>query len=224
MGFSLLVCTLLAAAASPCRPPLTGATGHAVPSSVRTGVATLSRLPGVHPATPADSAHVELVRAPKKLLIGQRIRLRARVVNADGSVRADAPIAWRARASSYVSLAADGRITGVRPGRVGIVAVSGDMIAETTIEVLDADLGSFTLKPPYAVTRVGDTVHVALDVRDAKGRPITGLMAEWSLSPEGASIDDGGAFAPKMAGLYTILATLGDRKAVATVRVAPRAR
>ncbi len=224
MGFSLLVCTLLAAAPSACRPPLTGATGHAVPSLVRTGVPTLSSPPGVRPAAPADSAHVELLRAPQKLLIGQRIRMRAQVVNADGSVRPDAPIAWRARASSYVSLAADGRITGVRPGKVGIVAVSGDMMAETTVDVLDADLGSFTLKPPYAVTRVGDTVHVALDVRDQDGRPITGLLAEWSLSPEGATIDDDGAFAPKMAGLYTILATIGDRKAVATVRVAPRAR
>ncbi len=170
----------------------------------------------------ADSMHVQLVRVPSKLLVGQRLRIRARVVAADGSVRRDARIAWRATASSYVSLSADGRITGVRPGRVGIFAVSGELKAERTVDVLPDTIGSFTLEPAYSVTRVGDTVHVALDVKSTSGRPITGLLAQWSLSPEGATIDDAGAFAPKMAGLYTILATIGDRKAVATVRVAPQ--
>lgn len=172
--------------------------------------------------TSADSIHVELTRVPSKLLVGQRLRMRARVVDADGSVRKDARIAWRATAPSYVSLSADGRITGIRPGHVGIFAVSGELKAEKAVEVLPDTIGSFTLVPAYTVTRVGDTAHVALDVKNTMGRPISGLLAQWSLSPEGATIDDAGAFAPKMAGLYTILATIGDRKAVATVRVAPQ--
>lgn len=203
MGRPLVMLTLLALTPGLPRPAFAGSAGQPA-------------------ANILDSARVELVRAPHKLLVGQRLRLHARVVDADGSVRKGARIAWRARASSYVSLAADGRITGVRPGKVGILAVSDGMSAETTVEVVDADIGSFMLNPAYAVARVGDTVHVTLDMRDRNGRPITGLMAEWQLSPEGGVIDDSGAFTAKMAGLYTILATIGDRKAVATVRVAPR--
>ncbi len=188
------------------------------------GVAHPARSGGPSTAATPDSARIELVRVPVRLLLGQRLRMRARVVEADGAVRKGARIVWRATASSYVSLASDGRITGVRPGEVGVIAVSGGMKAEETVHVLPDTVGSFTLTPAYGVTRVGDTVRVTLDVTDTTGRPITGLMAEWALSPEGATIDDSGAFVPRMAGLYTILATIGDRKAVATVRVAPEAR
>jgi hypothetical protein len=202
------------------RPLLMLALIAAANGSAKPGVTT----PSGAAAAAADSARVELVRVPGKLLIGQRLRLEARVVDANGTVHEHARIAWRATASSYVSLAADGRITGVRPGHVGIIAVSGDLKAERTIEVLRNRVGSFTLAPAYSTTRVGDTVHVALDVNDTSDQPITGVLAEWQLSPEGATIDDAGAFVPKMAGLYTILATIGDRKAVATVRVAPQER
>lgn len=163
---------------------------------------------------------VEIVRRPVRLLVGQRVKMAARVLGPDGAKRGEAPLAWRATSSSYVSLAADGRITGVRPGRVGIRAVSGSDTTSFTLEVLPNDVAAVDLTPDHSTARVGDTVSIHLSVRNGSGADIEGILAEWEVTPESATIDDSGRFVASDFGLYTVIARIGDRKAIATVRVA----
>ena len=164
---------------------------------------------------------IEIVRKVDRLVVGQRVPLEARVVSEDGGM-VDRWIAWRATSSSYVSLAADGRITGVKPGRVTILAVAGELVASFPLEVVANTIDAFAVTPAYRTARVGDSLRFRVDVRDAAGAAIPGLAATWSVEPaEAATVDDGGEFVARSPGLFTVMATIGDRKAVATVRVAP---
>jgi hypothetical protein len=177
---------------------------------------------------PADTpARVEVLRHPERLLVGQRVQLVARALGKDGAV-VNEWIAWRASSSSYVSLASDGRITGVRPGKLTIMAVASGVIGSFPLEVVANNVASMALTPAYSIARVGDAVRITLAVRDSANTPVTGILAEWSIARAGSTgvagaiIDDTGTFIAEQAGLFTIVATVGDRKAVATVRVAPR--
>lgn len=186
--------------------------------------ALLAVWPGARAGAPMDRAadRIEIVRKVDRLVVGQRVQLAARVVADDGAP-VDRWIAWRATSSSYVSLAADGRVTGIKPGRVTILAVAGDLVASFPLEVVPNTIDALTVSPAYRTARVGDSLRFSLDVRDAAGAAIPGLAATWSVEPAGAAtIDDAGAFVPRSYGLFTVTATIGDRKAVATVRVAPR--
>jgi hypothetical protein len=165
---------------------------------------------------------IEIVRKVDRLVVGQRVRLEARVVSEDGAA-VDRWIAWRATSSSYVSLAADGRVTGVKPGRVTILAVAGDLIASFPLEVVPNTIAALAVSPAYRTARAGDTLHFRLDVSDTAGAAMPGLAAGWSVEPaDAAAIDDDGVRIARSPGLLTVTATIADRKAVATVRVAPR--
>lgn len=178
------------------------------------------------PADTVSSPHspdrIEFLRKVDRLLVGQQIQLLARAVAADGSPLADR-IAWRTSSSSYVSLAADGRITGITPGRLTIMAVAGDRLASFELEVLPDVVESLSLSPDYEVTRVGEEVRFEFRALDRDRALIQGIQPSWEL-PSGldASMTDEGVFVARAPGLHTIVAVVGDRKAIATVRVAPR--
>lgn len=186
-------------------------------------LALLAAWPGARAGAQMRGAadRIEIVRKVDRLVVGQRVPLEARVVSEDGAV-VDRWIAWRATSSSYVSLAADGRITGVKPGRVTILAVAGELVASFPLEVVANTIDAFAVAPAYRTARVGDSVSFRIDVRDPAGETIPGLTATWSVEPaDGATVDGGGEFVARSPGLFTVMATIGDRKAVATVRVAP---
>jgi hypothetical protein len=173
-------------------------------------------------SSPRDTLRIEFLRKPDRLLVGQRIQLLARAVDADGTPLAD-PVAWRASSSSYVSLAADGRITGITAGRLTIMAVLGDLVEPFELEVVPNVLGALELTPTHAVARVGEEVSFEFQALDTAGTPIEGILAGWELTSQlDASIHDDGRFVARVPGLHTVVAVVGDRKAIATVRVAPR--
>jgi hypothetical protein len=78
---------------------------------------------------------IELVRTVDTLRVGEQVQLAARVMGPAGESRNEW-IAWRATSSSYVSLAADGRVRGIRPGRVTIMAAAGEAAAAFDVEVV----------------------------------------------------------------------------------------
>jgi hypothetical protein len=65
-------------------------------------------------------------------------------------------------------------------------------------------------------------IRFGVDARTAQGAAITGLTPTWSMSPGHGVIREDGAFVGYEPGTYTIVANLGERSAVATVRLAPR--
>jgi hypothetical protein len=156
-----------------------------------------------------------------KLVIGQQVRLRAHVVNATGQTL-DAPIAWRATSSSYISLAADGRVTGIRPGRVTIIALTSDASARFDVEVIRNTLNWITVTPERTEVRVGEGVRLRFEAFEQDGTAIGGLSPTWSLAPGPGTIGDDGVFVAHEPGAHVVYAHIADRIASATIRVLPR--
>ena len=201
---------------------LSGATGK-LPLTV---VATV---PGTQPFThrvevlmvPGPAASVEILRAPSRLLVGQRAHLTATPYSVHGD-RATDPIAWRSSTEDVVRAAADGVLTAVGPGRATVSARAGGAQAEVAIEVLGTEVGAVTVTPATAQARTGDVVRFTLDVKGRNGEAIAGLTPTWSFAPGQGMIGEDGAFVGYDAGSYTVIANLGSHSAVATVELVPR--
>ena len=185
-----------------------------------------------HAATPSEhalldggatkpAAKVVLERTVPRLVVGQQVGLRA-YVQSDSGQRLDIPIMWRATSSSYVSLAADGRITGIRPGRVTIIALAGDASARFDVQVIENRLGWLTITPDRLHVRVGEAVRFRYEALDRSGASVSGLSPTWSLAPGPGTVSDDGEFVALAAGTHTVYAHIADHVASATVTVAVR--
>jgi hypothetical protein len=199
-----------------------GATGTLPVTIVATVPGTAPVLERVDVAmVPGPAASIELERALPKLVAGQRVQLLGTVLSADGDRRADR-ITWRSSAPAVAAISAEGLLGAVAPGRTTITASAGAATASFDVDVVPGTITSLTITPATTNARTGDVIRFRIDARDDAGRAVTDLTPTWSFSPGHGVIDEGGAFVGYDAGVYTIIANLGDRSAAATVRLVPR--
>ncbi len=192
-------------------------------------VTVVAAVPGTRPATerievamvPGPAARVAIDAAPARLVIGQRYHLKATSWSAHGDQREDV-IAWRSSAPEIVTVSRDGMIAAVAPGSATISAMAGTASTEHRVTVVATAIGSMTLSPASHSARTGDVIRFSLDVRAADGSALDGLAPTWTISPGNGVITDEGAFVGYERGNYTVVATIGDRNAAATVTLEPR--
>lgn len=201
---------------------LSGATGT-LPVTV------IASVPGTRPATErievamvaGPAARVDIASAPSRMVPGQRQHLKASSWSAHGDQRSDV-ITWRSSAPGVVRVSNDGVITAVAAGTATITASAGSVSAQHNVTVISGQIGSITLTPSAHSARTGDVIRFKVDVRDAAGAAISGLTPTWTMSPGHGVITDEGAFVGYERGSYTVVATIGDRNASATVTLEPR--
>jgi hypothetical protein len=172
-------------------------------------------------ALPGPAATVHLAPVVAKLLVGQSVTMRPRVLSKAGDTRPDA-VAWSSSAPAVARVTADGNIVGVGAGRALITAKAGAATTTISIQVIPATVGSLSLTPAAPQARTGDVVKFRLNARDASGVAIDGLTPTWLIAPGDGAIDAGGAFVGYEAGTYTVTAMLGQRTAQATVTLTAR--
>jgi hypothetical protein len=170
---------------------------------------------------PGPAAKVVLDRRPSRLVVGQQIVLGATSYSAANDARSDA-IAWRSSAPNVARVGADGRVTAVAAGSAVITASAGAASTTLPVTVIAATVASFDLTPSSGTGRTGDVIRFAAVAKDASGATITGLTPSFSFAPGQGEIGQDGAFVGYDAGSYTVTATLGNRVAQATVRLASR--
>jgi len=171
---------------------------------------------------PGPAAVVTVDAAPSRLVVGQRVTLRAQARSRYGDVITDL-IRWGTSAPSVATVDAGGRVTALQPGRVTISAESGPASTPVTIEVVPNNIASIQMSPVVAQGRQGDVIRFEVSPRDAQGRPIEGLTPAFSFSPGNGMIDPDGAFVGYLPGEYVVTANFGDRIAEARVTLTPRA-
>ncbi|MBK9549528.1 MAG: Ig-like domain-containing protein [Gemmatimonadetes bacterium] len=213
-----------------------GATG-------RLPISVIASVPGTAPVTerievpmlPGAPARVVIDKAPNRLAIGQRVGLTATAFSKDNDPRAGDRMRWTSLNPAVARVNEAGVVTAVGPGKAVIragTALSRDAgnnsvnswiaTAEFPIEVVRAPIGSISVTPGTVDAKTGDVLHFGVDVRSTGGASIAGLTPTWSMSPGQGTITTDGAFVGYEAGTYTIVANLGERSAVATVRLTPR--
>jgi hypothetical protein len=159
---------------------------------------------------PGPAARVAIENAPRRLVIGQTVRLRARTYSALGDERRDR-LTWRTSAGRVVRVDPDGLIAAVGPGRATITASVGDVLTSVTVEVPSARVASVRVTASAREAREGDVVRYAATALTAAGTAIAGVTPTWSVSSGNGMIDEMGAFVGYEPGEYTVVATFGTQ-------------
>ena len=171
---------------------------------------------------PGPAARVAVSAHPSKLVVGQRMRLSAQSLSANGHVRAADRITWSSSAPRVVTVREDGFVAALAPGRAVVTAGAGSAKESVPVEVVANRVVSITVTPARANARTGDVLRFTAVAKDAAGRAIAGITPSWSLAPGRGQIDPDGAFVGYEAGPYTVTASFGERSADATVTLAKR--
>ena len=122
---------------------------------------------------------------------------------------------------------ASGLVTALSPGTTTLTASVDGIVAERELVVVPNPVTSIRLTASQPEARTGDVIRFLVTPADA---PVRFALeshpdpsrAETMGAGAPAQILPDGRFVAEQAGLYTVLATSGDRIARATVRIAPR--
>jgi hypothetical protein len=170
---------------------------------------------------PGPAARVEVVPRSATIVEGQSLRLSGLSFSKANDRTLDA-VRWESSAAKVASVDRDGVVTGLAPGRAVLTASVRGATASVGVRVVSATLGRLTLTPSRPTVRQGDVMQLAVDARDAAGKPLAGLTPTWSFSPGDGQLDADGRFVAYRTGAYTVTATLGRRTASTTVTVGER--
>jgi serine/threonine-protein kinase len=200
--------------------------------------------PAPQPEAPPPAVTLASVRATTSsvdLEIGKSTRVAAQVFGSDGNLMRQHPaIGWRSSAPRIASVARDGTIRALTAGTASVIAsVSGrsDTIAvrvtaayvapppvvaaapETTVAP-PPTVANVGLSEPNTPLKVGESVLLALSVRDTRGNTLTDRRASWESSDPAIASVVNGTVTARAAGSATITATVEGRSATARVTVA----
>ncbi len=197
-------------------------------------------VPGTRPAMISASAGlvvadlpvtaVEITPGEGVLYAGTTLKFTGRARVKDGRESADAELAWSSSATRIASVDRFGNVTGVAPGSATLTVRAGGVAATQRVTVVANPIAQLRISGGGERARTGDLLRFKVEALNAAGRPVPGVVAVWSVSGVqtgddlGARVWADGGFVAEEPGLYTVIATVGQRSARATVRAEPRAQ
>ncbi len=173
------------------------------------------------------AARIDLEPPAYGTYVGSTFALSGHVITTHETEHATARITWSSSDPDVVSITPSGVATFRRPGRAVITAESQGVSATTEIEVRPSPVRSVTLSAPVAEARTGDVVHLAVDVRGRRGRPVPDAHVAYSVSAvagpaDGAAVFPDGAFVAAKPGVYRVIAFAGGATGSAVITARPR--
>ncbi len=171
---------------------------------------------------------VEIQPAPGTLYAGTTLGYGARAYVEGGRQSEDAELTWATGRSGVATVDRFGHVTAVAAGTTTLTARSGSIAATEKLTVLVNPIAQLRISGGTDKARTGDVVHFTVSALSAAGRPVTGVVPLWSVSGQqinddlGARVWPDGAFVAEEPGLYTVVATVGQRSARVTIKAEPR--
>lgn len=193
-------------------------------------VLAIALVPNHPPSAPAEvrvrivpprAARVEVDPPSSRVLVGQRVTLRARVLAANGDDRDDV-VRWTSSAPRVARVGADGRLEALTPGRTTVTAAAGGVQGSITLTVAANPVRRLEIVGGAAEANTGDVLRFRAVARDGGGTEVAGVTPLWTMAPGGGVIDPDGAFVANDAGVYTVSASLGAVSTETVVRVRAR--
>lgn len=118
------------------------------------------------------------------------------------------------------TVAADGTVTSVAPGKSMVVAKIGDVQGATDVEVNIHPIARIEIRPATALVHVGDSQHFQVVAYGPDGVAISEVAAAFKTSnPDVATVDSAGVAAGKKTGAAVIRVDLAGVFAEATLLV-----
>jgi hypothetical protein len=191
-------------------------------------------------------AGIEIVPASEDdLFEGTTLRLEARGVHEDGSIRDELPgVMWRSEDPEIVRVDRFGNVVGAAPGQARIAAEVEGVAESLLLEVRAFPAESLEIEGGVPEVRTGDVQRLRAVARDASGRVIEGLPVEWAhryrdaahiRAPQAPGQVRDGRVVADLPGEHTVVATAGpltarhtfeavEREAVRNLEVVGQAR
>ena len=157
------------------------------------------------------------VSAP--LAVGSSHQMDATPRNVSGDPRSDISLTWSSLDPRVASVDSAGMVRALRTGNTRIRATGDGVSGETAVTIGKNAPAGIVVSPVTSSAKTGDVIHFA--AKDRKGVAVPFEIA-WSVEQNGAQIWPDGAFVANLPGTYTVLASVGDRVASASIAVAPR--
>jgi plastocyanin len=174
---------------------------------------------------PLPAARIEVRPAVARMLAGTRLTLAGTAFSAQNDRRGD-PVTFTSSNPRVISVAPDGRLTAVAPGKATVTATAGRASQAVPVEVVANTAAKLALSPATRTVRTGDVIRFAAEARTPAGRSLGELPVRWAVAGGGAAtvaqIDDQGAFVAETPGKYTVTAAIGGLSSEAVVEVQPR--
>lgn len=173
-------------------------------------------------------AKVEVLPATGTLYAGTTISHAARALVADGRASADAEISWSTDRPSIATVDRFGAVTGHAPGAFALIAKSGEVSGRQRLAVIANPIAQLRVSGGTDKAKTGDVVHYSVAALNASGKPVTGVVPLWTVSTAdqgddiGARIYGDGAFVAEKPGIYSVVATVGNRSVRNSIRVDAR--
>jgi hypothetical protein len=160
---------------------------------------------------------VEIAPLKTPLAVGGNVPLQAVTRIFNGDPRTGVPINWTSDNAQVATVDAAGVVTAVGPGKATITAKSGTASTTTTVTVIKNNLRSLLVTAGAKTALTGDVVRFT-----AKADPAGNVTTRWSVSGNGATIDQDGGFVASMPGTYIVSASSGNVSSSASIVIAPR--
>jgi hypothetical protein len=164
-------------------------------------------------------ASIGIVAPSLALAVGSSFRLNAVPRNPSGDPRTDIALTWTSESPQIASVDSAGLVRALKPGKAVIRAAGDGTTGEATVTVTKNPVSSLTIAPSASSAKTGDVIHFSATGKN--GAPVPVAMA-WSVREDGAQIWPDGGFVASRPATYTVLASVGDRLASASIVIAPR--
>lgn len=160
---------------------------------------------------------VEIRPLNTPLVVGGNAPLEAVTRIFNGDPRTGVPVNWTSDNAQVATVDAAGVVTAVGPGEATITAKSGTASTTTTVTVIKNNLRSLLVTAAADTARTGDVIRFT-----AKADPASTVTTRWSVSGNGATIDQDGSFVASTPGTYIVSASSGNTSSSASIVVTPR--
>jgi alpha-tubulin suppressor-like RCC1 family protein/uncharacterized protein YjdB len=178
---------------------------------------------------PRYVAAIRLSPSDAEVLVGQEVRLAAVALDSSGVPVGGSAITWRSENEARATVSADGRVRGLAPGSVRVLAASAGIEAAAEISVVAprraepprVRVATVEIRPPEVALRTGETQTLVATPLDGRGtrlsRPVTWQSDDQSV----ARVSSAGLVTAVGEGRTQVEANSEGRSAWATVTVEP---
>ena len=134
---------------------------------------------------PAPVAAIVVSLGSTSLAAGQGTQATATLRDAAGNVLTGRTVTWSSANPEVATVTAAGRVTAVAPGTASVIATSEGQTGAATLTVVaptPSPVASVTLTASQTSLDIGQTLQVAVTLRDGAGNILTGRTIGWTSS------------------------------------------
>jgi uncharacterized protein YjdB len=133
------------------------------------------------------------------------------------------PVSWTTSNPSVATVSSTGVVTGLALGNAQITAESEGVTSSVSVTVLPRPVATVDLTPNPGTVKVGQSLQMTLDLRDANGNQLTtvGRTVTWDSSNRPVATVQDGVVSGVTQGSATITVTVDGKSASALVTVTP---